>query len=550
MSFFKPIGLLLIATFFSLVFAFPASADKKIVYFDDFDNVSLEFPWINYESSYPGTSINGTNGLLRFYARSNTYADVVYFSGGSSNMTSQVSMMLSDSNAGTGPWAPGLFVYWNAGNWTSIQLDGSGEARAYDMINGSLITNKSLGSIAFGKFYTLSISVNSSTIESRLIGDSPFVFSSFTRKLPAVFRYEPKTIIGKGYDTGSLPYREFYLQNDYIGDPGEFSSVYADNFTQTREEGWDENTAKYLIGKVHIAVIYVSEENNTFPQGLKTSVSKTINQSIDFLKNVAPLAANLSFEVSYREGKTFNESGVWLCSDSSSSCTNNPSWSWCSNWREYVLASLGQADIDGDGKRWDDMSRAVRDSSGADQSVLFYYVGLTRARDCGSKAYALPQENSVFYHTWTVSVDNIVMIHEILHAFGADDEYLTSCDEYSCTRNYGIWGYPNRNCAACSNTSDCLMESTSYNTICNYTRGQIGWGDQDADGILDPVDPEMFIPQDDTSCVMPGKYPPCDVVSLSEIVDAINNWASGHMILSDVIDLINSWADPIGHPPS
>jgi hypothetical protein len=215
-----------------------------------------------------------------------------------------------------------------------------------------------------------------------------------------------------------------------------------------------------------------------------------------------------------------------------------------------VLASLGQADIDGDGKRWDDMSRAVRDSSGADQSVLFYYVGLTRARDCGSKAYALPQENSVFYHTWTVSVDNIVMIHEILHAFGADDEYLTSCDEYSCTRNYGIWGYPNRNCAACSNTSDCLMESTSYNTICNYTRGQIGWGDQDADGILDPVDPEMFIPQDDTSCVMPGKYPPCDVVSLSEIVDAINNWASGHLTLSDVIDLINSWADPIGHPPS
>jgi hypothetical protein len=48
---------------------------------------------------------------------------------------------------------------------------------------------------------------------------------------------------------------------------------------------------------------------------------------------------------------------------------------------------------------------------------------------------------------------------------------------------------------------------------------------------------------------MPGNYPPCDAVTLSEIVDAINGWAIGGLALEDVVDLINSWADPEGYPP-
>jgi hypothetical protein len=50
------------------------------------------------------------------------------------------------------------------------------------------------------------------------------------------------------------------------------------------------------------------------------------------------------------------------------------------------------------------------------------------------------------------------------------------------------------------------------------------------------------------SCIMPGNHAPCDEVSLSEVVDAINQWALANLELGNVIDLINSWADPIGHP--
>jgi hypothetical protein len=50
-------------------------------------------------------------------------------------------------------------------------------------------------------------------------------------------------------------------------------------------------------------------------------------------------------------------------------------------------------------------------------------------------------------------------------------------------------------------------------------------------------------------CAMPGNSVPCNVVSLSEVVDAINLWAIGTFELGDVVDLINSWADPVNYPP-
>lgn len=50
------------------------------------------------------------------------------------------------------------------------------------------------------------------------------------------------------------------------------------------------------------------------------------------------------------------------------------------------------------------------------------------------------------------------------------------------------------------------------------------------------------------TCLMPGNSVPCDVVSLTEVVAAINDWAAGNLALGDVIDLINSWADVTAHP--
>jgi hypothetical protein len=48
---------------------------------------------------------------------------------------------------------------------------------------------------------------------------------------------------------------------------------------------------------------------------------------------------------------------------------------------------------------------------------------------------------------------------------------------------------------------------------------------------------------------MKGNEPPCDVVTLAEVVDTINQWAAGNIDLGEIIDLINSWADPVRYLP-
>jgi hypothetical protein len=41
---------------------------------------------------------------------------------------------------------------------------------------------------------------------------------------------------------------------------------------------------------------------------------------------------------------------------------------------------------------------------------------------------------------------------------------------------------------------------------------------------------------------MAGDYTPCNTISLSEVVDLINKWASDQAELSEVVALINAWA--------
>jgi beta-glucosidase len=51
-------------------------------------------------------------------------------------------------------------------------------------------------------------------------------------------------------------------------------------------------------------------------------------------------------------------------------------------------------------------------------------------------------------------------------------------------------------------------------------------------------------------CAMKGNEPPCAEISLSEVVDAINQWITGGLGIGEVIDLINSWTDPSVYPPN
>jgi hypothetical protein len=82
-----------------------------------------------------------------------------------------------------------------------------------------------------------------------------------------------------------------------------------------------------------------------------------------------------------------------------------------------------------------------------------------------------------------------IAIHEILHLFGAPDEYGeneagTGTPCYSCTTLHGCWSLPNGNCVACATLArPCIMAGsepyvdTNGLSLCSYTQGHIGWSD-------------------------------------------------------------------------
>lgn len=90
-----------------------------------------------------------------------------------------------------------------------------------------------------------------------------------------------------------------------------------------------------------------------------------------------------------------------------------------------------------------------------------------------------------------------VAAHEIGHIFHALDQYTAA--HQPCTRQAGYLGVENQN----SQYGDCISDEPSImrghtlpytnGQVDEYARGQIGWRDSDADGILDPVDTALSV---------------------------------------------------------
>lgn len=101
--------------------------------------------------------------------------------------------------------------------------------------------------------------------------------------------------------------------------------------------------------------------------------------------------------------------------------------------------------------------------------------------------------------TWGSGRMNQVCAHEIGHIFGAADEYT---DPYGMTCDFGNYGYlgvPNSNCANNNPSSvSCIMKLNTL-TICDSSKGQVGWRDSDADGIPDVLDNPVSLTIDSES---------------------------------------------------
>ncbi len=167
-------------------------------------------------------------------------------------------------------------------------------------------------------------------------------------------------------------------------------------------------------------------------------------------------------------------------------------------WPDQVCEAMGYYDADGDSSFVDDMLRnELAYHPGYESALALFHVnksGRSWAAKSFSTAAIFPRESGVFPTT------PLVFAHEILHLFGACDEYIEIWDlpEVHCPgvpqcgddvpQPWLDWHYPNDNCEACAPlTFPCIMQTASHVDflLCQYTIGHIGWGDGDGDGALD-----------------------------------------------------------------
>ena len=94
---------------------------------------------------------------------------------------------------------------------------------------------------------------------------------------------------------------------------------------------------------------------------------------------------------------------------------------------------------------------------------------------------------------WGIGRMDMVLRHELLHAFYAFDEYATSsCD---CSAHRGYLDGANTNCAACNPVAAACVMIANGDAMCNATRRHLGWADLDGDGAIDVIgqDPDTFL---------------------------------------------------------
>jgi hypothetical protein len=118
---------------------------------------------------------------------------------------------------------------------------------------------------------------------------------------------------------------------------------------------------------------------------------------------------------------------------------------------------------------------------------------------------------------WGVARFDMVLRHEMLHAFYAFDEYTQSA--CTCSEHRGYLDGANSNCDVCNAAGDDCVMIANGDALCVHTRRQIGWADLDGDGAIDVVGekPDTFLDALPTqACAVPP------VTGLATVVAATN----------------------------
>jgi len=259
--------------------------------------------------------------------------------------------------------------------------------------------------------------------------------------------------------------------------------------------GFDD-TSEFLLGNISVAVIFVESDGSIDPQ-TENWISSRESQCVSEIQNglnwvsVQNPDADLSFTYHFYYGRTnsdaqtgyepinrhYYEDDLWQ-----NEIMGNFGYSGSNVYRQrYFINDI----IDGDDTHWGVIVWVV--DSAVDTDGMFESGYFAYARP-GGPYIVMTYKND----GWGISNMDAVIAHEIEHSFYALDEYESA--GVPCTAHRGYLDIENQNSeyGSCNSNVNCLMRSEylSSTQVCDYSNGQIGWYDDDSDGIPNILDTE------------------------------------------------------------
>jgi hypothetical protein len=283
--------------------------------------------------------------------------------------------------------------------------------------------------------------------------------------------------------------------------PLEIPQEYLDEIKEARRnapEGpmpFPEATSEFLLGHVAVGAILPESVPGTGSHNWTTHEEQTTTEKIlsafDWWARHSPnQELRFSYEINYEVPVTVEpmEDGQNTIEDV---------------WAGQSLAHLGYTEGNYFAQCYDYINE-MRGRYDADWGfVCFVLHGFPGQRfDMGALAYAYlggPLNVNVYsVGAYGPGILDRVIAHESGHTFYTLDEYPSAM--VTCSSRSGYLNAENANKQrggnACVSNVPCVMrggsQSTPFNILdpCYYTCGQVGWWDEDADGIPDPLDTE------------------------------------------------------------
>jgi len=288
------------------------------------------------------------------------------------------------------------------------------------------------------------------------------------------------------------------LINDMILEPqfsdgqtGIFQAPYNVDLSQTSE---------FMMGSVAVSIIFVESgpesilDYEDWDSAREQTVINKIKAGLNWYAGKYP-DAHLSYQYEYHYGRTDPAYQVaW------EPIFHDGEFCWC--WINEIMMSLGITDdpYSNDRNNVRTYNRGLRDRYASDWAFTIFVVDSVNdvdgQFDDGMFAFSYPGGSYMVMtydnDGWGIDAMDVVMAHETGHIFWAWDEY--SAAGKSANDKSGYLNYPNGNneVGGVINETTCIMRGNSSalagNTICSYTKGQIGWVDSDGDTIPDIID--------------------------------------------------------------